>query len=150
MTLDQLGPLASLVLEIPSGRRPARGLEHILDLVNRRQIRLLDVELLRRNEAGTLEVTAQENWEPYLGANATELTGTMSGLLDGDDHLLLTAELAEDSSALVVIYEWLLTLSDASLWEGDGIRVVSEDALTADELLNALEHTAPASEGIDA
>ena len=58
MTPDQLGPLASLVLEVPAGAAPHRGLRHVLELVDHGQIRLLDVELLRREDGNTLSVVA--------------------------------------------------------------------------------------------
>lgn len=141
MTPDQLGPLASLVLDVPAGATPTRGLQHVLDLVDRGQIRLLDVELLRREAGDTLAVVPQETWIPYLGDLATDLVGTMSGLLDEEDRHLLTADLGESSCALVVVYEWLLTLDIPDLWAPDGVRVISEDSLTAAELLEALERT---------
>lgn len=69
----------------------------------------------------------------------------MSGLLDESDRLLLTPDLGEDSIALVLVYEWLLALDVPELWAGDGIRVISEDSLTAIELLDALERTESAA-----
>ena len=145
MTPDQLGPLASLVLEVPAGATPHRGLRHVLELVDHGQIRLLDVELLRREDGNTLSVVAPQDWADYLGDLAADLIGTMSGLLDESDRLLLTADLGEDSIALVLVYEWLLTLDVPELWAGDGIRVISEDSLTAIELLDALERTESAA-----
>lgn len=145
MTPDQLGPLASLVLEVPAGATPHRGLRHVLELVDHGQIRLLDVELLRREDGTTLSVLAPQDWAEYLGDLAADLIGTMSGLLDESDRLLLTADLGEDSIALVLVYEWLLTLDVPELWAGDGIRVISEDSLTAIELLDALERTESAA-----
>ena len=141
MTPDQLGPLASLVLDVPAGTVPTRGLQYLLDLVDGGRIRLLDVELLHREGTGSLATIAQDEWSPYLGPVARDLIGTMSGLLDDEDRELLAADLGENSCALVVVYEWLLTLDVPGLWAADGIRVISEDSLTADELLGALERT---------
>jgi len=137
---DALGPVDVAVIAYPAGA-PMTGeaVPLLLDLVDRRIVRVLDVLFVRKDADGT-----------FSGFDATDLTaegvgdfiafeGASSGLL-GDDDVKQVADAIEPGSAAVVLaYEnrWAAPFV-AAVRRNGGIPVAFE-RIPAQDLLDALD-----------
>jgi hypothetical protein len=135
--LDVLGPVDHLVVEFPAGAVTAQAFGGLLDLVDRGLVYVLDLEFVERPAQGAPRVidVAAVSDDPALA----DLAGASSGLLDDDDLHEVAASLEPGTVAAVVIFEslWVVPML-ASLREAGG-RVVSENRVDVDDLLQALE-----------
>ncbi len=96
------------------------GLQALLQLVDRGVIDLLDLEVVKLDGRGgsshiDLEDSGLAGLEPFLGAD--------SGLLNDDDVNEIAVELAEDESAIVVIYQDLSLAPVAEAFAAQGGRL---------------------------
>jgi len=64
--LQEMGPVDYLCIEFPPGSHPGMGLPHIVSLVDRGIIRVLDLRFLRKNEDGTVNELVGEQLDSGL------------------------------------------------------------------------------------
>jgi hypothetical protein len=143
--VDELGPIDYLVVEFPEDRMTGEGLPLLLDLVDRRIIRILDFLFVRKDAAGTVSVATTAD----LPAGAVDLSvfeGARSGLLGDDDVSDVGAVLEPGSAAGVLIYEnrWAGPFA-AALRRGGG-QLVATGRIPVQGILAALD----AAEAADA
>jgi hypothetical protein len=140
----EMGPIDYVLIEWP-GRQPEGQIApHLVDLVDRGLIRILDLAFLTKGEDGTiaaLEITD-------VGGAVAELAifeGAASGLLDDDDVGEAGAALEPGTSAALLVYEntWAAPFA-AAVRESGGQLVASGRIPFADVLaaLDAVEATA--------
>jgi uncharacterized membrane protein len=102
--LDEMGPIDYIVLEWP-GRQPSGEVApHLLDLVDRGIVRILDIAFVTKDDDGS--VTAVELSD--LGEAAAAFgafDGASSGLLDFEDLQDAAAALEPGTSAAVIVWE---------------------------------------------
>ena len=98
--LEEMGPVDYLLVEW-NGRQPDGSLApHLIDLVDRGIIRILDLVFLAKDEDGT--VGAIEIGEmPHLG----DFEGASSGLVDEEDLAEAGAVMEPGTSAALLIWE---------------------------------------------
>jgi hypothetical protein len=138
---DVLGPVDHLVVEFPTGTVTAGAFAGLLELVDRGLVYVLDLEFVERPATGdprVVDVAAMSD-DPALAV----LTGASSGLLDADDLHAVAASLQPGAVAAVVIFEhvWMDPML-ASLREAGG-RIVSENRVGVEDLLQALDRVEP-------
>ena len=113
--LEEMGPIDYLVMEWADDT-PVTGeaLSHLLELVDRGTIRILDLAFLAKNGDGSVSMldfgdVAQD--DPVLA----EFAGASSGLLGGDDFEDAAAALEPGTVAAVLIWEnrWAAPLATA-------------------------------------
>ena len=71
----ELGPVDYLVIEFPAARRTGEGLHHVVDLVDRGLIRILDLIFLRQNTDGTTTEIALTDLDGDGGLDLAGLPG---------------------------------------------------------------------------
>jgi uncharacterized membrane protein len=112
--LDEMGPIDYLVLEWP-GRRPSgEAVPHLVDLIDRGLIRIVDLAFVSKDEDGT--VAGLELSELGEAVEEFALFAEASSGLLGDDDLAEAANALEPgTSAAVLVYEnrWAAPLAAA-------------------------------------
>jgi hypothetical protein len=139
MSMDRLGPVDVLVVEFPRGEVRPQGFVTLLDLVERDIIHVLDLEFVRRDVDGGVEIVDIADAvadAPDLGF----LVGAASGLLDPDDVAFVGEVIEPGSLAGVLLFEhvWIMPMADAI--EAGGARIVTAAHVDPLDLLEALGH----------
>lgn len=134
---DDLGVIEVLVIELPSTWEGG-GLDPLLELSERKAIRIIDVEVLVRRDDGSVGFE-----EPGSGAAASlsglsVFFGHSSGLLDEDDAEEAAALVAEDAVGLVVVYENLWTTALAGSLRGVGGQLAMVGHASSEDLQRVL------------
>lgn len=112
---DVMGPIDYLVIEYPGGAPSGEGLPHLIELVDKGIVRILDVALIHTDDNGTYEVIRPEDLMAAGGDAFSFLQGVVSGLLDASDLDQVAAVMDPDSTAVVLVYEnaWAAPLGNA-------------------------------------
>ena len=134
----ELGPIDYLVVEWKGSRPHGELAPHMVDLVERGIIRILDLAFVAKDEAGNGELLDLD----ALTGEVTELevfAGAASGLLDEGDREDAAAVLEPGSAAAILVYENTWAAPFATALRGSGGQVVASGRITVDDMLAALE-----------
>ena len=137
-TDDPLGPVDILVLGFPDGAPHPAGFDQLSELIEAGTVRLLDLELIRRDASG-VHLVSPADLPARQGFDADFWTGASAGLIDTDDLDVLASELEVGELALVLVIEqqWVLGLIGA--WTRTGARLIADGGVPAQDLLDALD-----------
>ncbi|MFF4871982.1 DUF6325 family protein [Streptomyces sp. NPDC003444] len=135
----EMGPVDYLVLEFPGNRMTGEGLAHLLDLVDRHVIRVLDLAFVRKDADGSVVALEIADLDGDGELDLAVFDGASSGLLDEDDLREAAAAVEPDSSAGVIVYENLWAAPLAAALRRGGARMVAGGRIPADDLLASLE-----------
>jgi hypothetical protein len=132
--LEEIGPIDYLLVEW-NGRQPHGELApHLVDLVERGLVRILDLVFLAKDEDGS--VAAIELGElPELAV----FEGAGSGLVDDADLVEAGAVMEPGTSAALLIYENTWAAPFAIAMRKSGGQVVSSGRIPVQQMLAALE-----------
>ncbi|WP_351222580.1 DUF6325 family protein [Streptomyces sp. NPDC002133] len=135
---EDMGPVDYLVLEFPGNRMTGEGFPLLIDLVDRRIIRILDMLFVRKDTDGS--VTVLELSE--VGDDELDLTvfeGVSSGLLGQDDIEEAGAAVEPGNSATILLYEntWAAPLARAL--RRSGAQFVAGGRIPVQALLASLD-----------
>ncbi|MFF5455261.1 DUF6325 family protein [Streptomyces sp. NPDC012950] len=135
----EMGPVDYLVLEFPGNRMTGEGLGHLLDLVDRHVIRVLDLAFVRKDADGSVVALEIADLDGDGELDLAVFDGASSGLLDEDDLREAAAAVEPDSSAGVIVYENLWAAPLAAALRRGGARMVAGGRIPAEDLLASLE-----------
>ncbi|GID30855.1 DUF6325 family protein [Paractinoplanes brasiliensis] len=139
--LQTMGPVDYLCLEFPAGSLNGSAMPLLLDLVDRRIIRVLDILFVRSGADGS--VFTMDGGE--LDANGLgAFHGAASGMLGGDDLRDIGRVLSPGASAMVLVYENLWAAPLTVQLRRNGAHVVAGGRIPVQDLLAALDATEPA------
>ncbi len=131
----EMGPIDYVIVEWP-GRQPnGEALPHLIDLVNRGLIRILDLAFITKGEDGS--VAGLEIAE--LGEQVEEFAGASSGLLSEEDFDEAAQALEPGTSAALLVYENSWAAPFASAVRRSGGELVASGRIPADDVLAALD-----------
>lgn len=132
--IEEMGPIDYLLVEW-TGRQPNGELApHLVDLVDRGLVRILDLVFMTKAEDGTVE--AIELGElPELAV----FEGVSSGLVDEEDLAEAGAVMEPGTSAALLIYENTWAAPFAVAMRKSGGQVVSSGRIPVQQILAALE-----------
>ena len=139
----EMGPIDYVLVEWPGKQPEGEIAPHLVDLVDRGLIRILDLAFLAKAEDGTIE--AMEISDIGDAAELTIFEGAATGLLDEEDHAEAGAALEPGTSAALLVYEntWAAPFATAVRRSGGQLvasgRIPIQDVLAA---LDAVEATA--------
>jgi hypothetical protein len=132
--IEEMGPIDDLLVEW-TGRQPHGELApHLLDLVDRGLVRILDLVFMAKDEDGS--VAAIELGElPELAI----FEGASSGLLDEEDLAEAGAVMEPGTSAALLVYENTWAAPFAVALRETGGQIVSSGRIPVQQMLGALE-----------
>jgi dihydroorotase-like cyclic amidohydrolase len=147
--LEEMGPIDYIVIEWPGRQPTGEAAPHLVDLVERGIIRILDLAFIAKAEDGS--VAGLEISE--LGEKVEELKvfeGASSGLLTDEDTAEAAAALKEGTSAAVLVFENRWAAPFATAVRRSGGQLVASGRIPVQAVLAALEAAeeaeAPATE----
>ncbi len=136
--LEEMGPIDYVVLEWP-GRQPnGEAVPHLVDLVDRGTIRILDLAFVSKGEDGS--VAGLELAE--LGEQVEEFAlfaGASSGLLSDDDLGEAAGALEPGTSAAVLVYENRWAAPFAAAIRRSGGELVASGRIPIEDVEAALD-----------
>jgi hypothetical protein len=134
----EMGPIDYLLVEWP-GRQPnGEVAPHLVDLVDRGLLRILDLAFVAKDEDGTVAGLELAD----LGDGAAELEvfeGASSGLLSDDDLTEAAAALEPGTSAAILVFENTWAAPFASAVRRSGGQLVASGRIPVDDVLAALD-----------
>jgi uncharacterized protein DUF6325 len=137
--IEEMGPIDYVLVEWPGRKRPHGELApHLVDLVDRGLIRILDLAFIEKDEAGN--VAALEIAE--VGGEVVELAvfeGASSGLLGEDEISDAGSALEPGTAAALLIYENTWAAPFASAVRRSGGQLVASGRIPIEDILAALD-----------
>jgi Family of unknown function (DUF6325) len=134
----EMGPIDYVLVEW-SGKQPEGEIApHLVDLVDRGLIRILDLAFLAKGEDGT--ITALEIAD--IGGEVAELAifeGAASGLLSDEDHAQAGDALEPGTSAALLVYENTWAGPFAAAVRRSGGELVASGRIPITDVLAALD-----------
>ena len=131
----ELGPIDYLLVEWPGKQPNGEALPHLVDLVDRGLIRILDFAFIKKEEDGSviqLEIAD-------LGDEILVLEGASSGILSDEDTSEAAQALENGTSAALMVYENSWAAPFASAVRRSGGQLVASGRIPVNEILAALE-----------
>lgn len=137
-----LGPIEILVIAFPGNKFTGEIMPALTDLVDSETISIVDGLFVMKDAEGTIAYSEFEELGTNDDASAlTEVIDMINGLLSDDDVQELAAELENNSSAAILVFEhtWFKPLRDAIVSSGgllvDTVRI---PGMVVEEVLEAL------------
>lgn len=137
---DVTGPIDYLVVEFPGNQFNGEVAPAIIDLIAAGTVRVLDLAFVAKDAAG--DVAALE-FEDLPVEHVGPLAGIEQFLVDlvtEEDIAAVAADLAPNSSALMIIWENAWAAPFVAAVQGSGGEVVASGRIPAAQILAALEH----------
>ncbi|MFZ2173364.1 MAG: DUF6325 family protein [Rhodococcus sp. (in: high G+C Gram-positive bacteria)] len=137
---DELGPIDYLVVEFPADRQPdGSALPHLIDLVERQIIRVLDLVFVRKETDGSLTRIAVEDLGFEGAIDVTLFAEATSGLIDRPDLEEAASVLEPGCSGAVLVYENRWAAPFASALRREGAQLVASGRIPIQGILAALD-----------
>ena len=134
--LDEVGTIDSLLIEFPRTEVTGQLVPPLLELVDRRLIRLLDALIVVKSADGSVQSLSSEDLDPAM---VGELAGASSGLLDEEDAAAAAAVLEPGTSGLLLVYENLWSIPFSVAVRQAGGQLVASDRIPVQALLARLD-----------
>jgi hypothetical protein len=139
-TIDELGPIDYLVVEFPEGKEPdGSALVHLLDLIERGIVRVLDLGMITVEADGS--VTAIDIQDAGLTGDfdVTLFAEASSGLLDDDDLSEAAGAIEPGRTAAILVYENTWAAPFARALRAQGAQVVANGRIPVQSILATLD-----------
>jgi len=138
--LEETGPIDFLVIEFQGKEINGELVPPLLDLVDRKLIRVLDALILLKRADGSYDaLTTDELQASGAAGELGELAGASSGLISEEDAEAAAAVMEPDTAALVLIYENLWAAPFAVAARKAGGQLVATGRIPVQALLAQLD-----------
>jgi hypothetical protein len=139
--LNEMGPIDYLLIEWP-GRQPTGEVApHLVELVDRGLIRILDLALIAKDEDGSAAALEISD----LGDEFAVFAGASSGLLSDEDVEEAAGALEAGTSAALLVFENRWAAPFAAAVRRSGGQLVASGRIPIQAMLAALEAAETAS-----
>lgn len=137
---EELGPIDIVVIAYPAGA-PMTGeaVPLLLDLVERRIIRVLDVMFVVKNADGTFSGFEASDLEPDSVGDFKVFEGASSGLLGEADAATAAEGIEPGSAAVLIVYENRWAAPFAAAVRRNGGVVIENQRIPVADLVEALD-----------
>lgn len=115
----------------------------LLDLVDRRLIRIIDVLILVKRGEGDFDALTTSDLDPRQVGDLGALAGASSGLLSDDDAAAAARAMTPDSIGLLIVYENLWSVPFAVAARKAGGQLVANGHIPTQALVAALDDLEP-------
>lgn len=136
--LDETGPIDWLLIEFERQEISGELIPPLLDLVDRRLIRILDALVIMK-QGDDFEAFTTADLEAKGLAQLGALAGASSGLIADDDAAEAAAALGSGTSGLLLVYENLWAVPFAVAARKAGGQLVSNGRIPVQALLARLD-----------
>ena len=136
--LNEMGPIDYVMVEWPGRQPTGEAMPHLIDLVDRGLIRILDLAFVTKGEDGSiagLEIADLGD----AGAEFALFEGASSGLLSDDDLTEAGGALEPGTSAALLVYENRWAAPFAAAVRRSGGELVASGRIPVQDVLAALD-----------
>jgi hypothetical protein len=136
--LEEMGPIDYILVEWPGRQPTGEAAPHLVDLVERGIIRVLDFAFIAKDEDGTvagIEISEVADQVPEMKV----FEGASSGLLSDDDTAQAAEALEPGTSAALLLYENRWAAPFAAAVRHSGGQLVASGRIPVQALIGALE-----------
>jgi hypothetical protein len=137
--LEETGAIDWLLIEAPDKQINGEIVPPLLDLVNRRLVRILDVLIIVKRGEGDFDMLTTNDLDPALVGDIGELAGASSGLMSADDAATAASAMQPHSLGMLIVYENLWSLPFAIAVRKAGGQLVGQGHIPIQAVLAALE-----------
>ena len=137
--IEVTGAIDWLLLEAKGKEINGELVPPLLDLVDRRQIRILDALVLVKREGDDFDVLTTADLDPAQVGDLGALAGASSGLLGKDDAAAAAALLEPGSLGLMVVYENLWSIPFAVAARKAGGQLLAQGHIPTQAIVAALD-----------
>lgn len=140
-----MGPIDCVVIEFPDGQPKGEAAPHLLDLVDRGIIRILDLIFIAKDADGTVSGIEISDLDSEGAGEFAVFAGASSGLLSDEDREEAGGVIEPGTAAAVIIYENRWAAPFARAVRKAGGQLVAFHRIPVQALLAAVEATEEAS-----
>jgi len=136
----ELGPIDVVIIGFPPGAQmTGEAMPVFFGLVDRKIIRVLDVQFVTKDEDGMFEGIDPADLDASLVGDLADFAGAASGLLSDHDIALAGSQIEPGGAAVMIVYEnrWAAPFVTAVRRNG-GVLITNERVHTQD-LVDALD-----------
>ena len=134
----ELGPIDYLVVEWPADRQPTgEAFPHLIDLVDRGLVRVLDLAFVHKEEDGSVVALdfSDLGGDPQLAV----FEGASSGLIGDEDLSEAGAAIEPGCSAALLVYENTWAAPFATALRRSGAQLVANGRIPVNAIIAALD-----------
>lgn len=109
------GPVDFIALEFQTDQLTGEGMEALLELVENKIIRIIDLVIILKDEAGQHQVLEIEELAPDLLAVFDPLEVEISGMIQVEDIELIAEAMENNTTAALLLFEnlWAIKFGEA-------------------------------------
>ncbi|HET9997177.1 MAG TPA: DUF6325 family protein [Nocardioides sp.] len=144
--LDEMGPIDYIVVEFPGSKMNGEAFPHLIDLVDRGIVRILDLVFVTKDLDGSVKGIAIADLDDDGELDLAVFEGASSGLISDEDIDEAGGILEPGSSAGILVYENVWAGPFAAAVRRSGGQLVASGRIPIQAMLAALE----AAEAADA
>jgi hypothetical protein len=141
--IDEMGPIDWLLIEF-DGPFTGEAAGPLLDLVDRGLIRILDVVLLRKDEAGNVVVLEISDLPGDEAVHVDIVAAAGTGILGEDDVNEAGAVLENDTRAVFLLFENSWAAPFAVAVRRAGGQIIADGRIPTQQIIGALDELAAA------
>ncbi len=136
--INEMGPIDYLIVEWPGRQPTGEALPHLVDLVDRGLIRILDLSFITKAEDGSVAALELADLGDEIDVFAT-FEGASSGLLGDDDIAEAGNALEPGTSAALLVFENSWAAPFAAAVRRSGGQLVASGRIPVQDVLAALD-----------
>ena len=137
--LDEMGPIDYIVVEFPGSKMNGEAFPHLVDLVDRGIVRILDLVFVTKDLDGSVKGIAIADLDDDGELDLAVFEGASSGLISDDDIEEAGGILEPGSSAGILVYENVWAGPFAAAVRRGGGQLVASGRIPIQAMLAALE-----------
>ncbi len=135
-----MGPIDYLIIEWPAGSPPnGEAFPHLIDLVDRGLIRILDLAFVEKDGAGNVLEIAITDFDGDGVNDLAVFQGASSGLLNEEDYKDAGKALESGSAAAILVWENTWAAPFATALRKSGAQMVDSGRIPVNAIIAALD-----------
>lgn len=135
-----MGPIDYLIVEWPKGSPPTgEAFPHLVDLVDRGLIRILDMSFIQKDESGAVLEVDIADFDLDGNPDLAVFQGASSGLLDNDDQEEAGNALEPGTAGAILVYENVWAAPFATALREGGAQLVAAGRIPINAIIATLD-----------